>query len=263
MTSKVITLLNEKGGVGKTTLSVHIAAGLAIRGARVLLLDTDAQAHSTFQLGVKEFGGLYRLLAQESEWKDVLRVADPAAWAGEHVTSGALMVLPSNVETRVIPMVVDDVTLLRERLEEMSQYADVVVIDTSPTPSLLHSMIYLASDYMVYPSECEALALDGLAKSVYHMKKLQKTRQAAGLDSVKLLGVQPTKYDPRTNAHRYALNLIGKHFGQQLAWDAIPVRTVWRDAAFAKRTLFAYQPDHIGAVEAWGLVDRVMEGISA
>lgn len=258
---QVVTLLNEKGGVGKTSLSVHVAAGLAIRGRRVLLVDADAQGHSTFHLGLPESGGLYRLVAQDAEFKDVLVAPDKARWAGDYEAKGSLYVLPSNVETRAIPVVVSDVTMLRERLSELAGYVDVVVIDTSPTPSLLHSMIYLASDYMIYPSQCESLSLDGLKKSMVHMAQLKGTRAAFGLDNARLMGVQPTMFEMQTNAHRYALDLIRERFGEQLTWSPLAKRTIWRDTTWDRKTLFAVVPEHEATLEAWRLVGRVEKGL--
>lgn len=251
---QVVTLLNEKGGVGKTTLSVHIAAGLAMKGKRVLVIDADAQANATSQLRVPESNGLYSLLVQDGEWNEVL-------WKSPEV-EGELLVVPSNLETRVIPMLVDDAALLRERLSELDGFVDVVVIDTSPTPSMLHSMIYMATDYMVYPTQCELLSMEGLAKSIQHMNKLNNNRRALGLPDAELLGIQPTMYDVRTNAHDYGLGLIVGEFKRK-TFPALPVRTVWRDAAFAKRTLFHYAPEHQATIEAWSMVERVQKGMVA
>lgn len=259
----VITLLNEKGGVGKTTLATHIAAGLAIRGQRVVLIDADAQANSTTQLGLEEDGGLYQLLVKFVEWADLLKVAPYPSWqaiTGEN--KGKLFVLPSNIETRVIPMLVDDATLLRERLNELRNWADTVVIDTSPTPSMLHTQIYMATRYLVYPSTCEMLGLEGLTKSIDHMEKLNKNRALFDLPAASLMGVQPTMYDVRTNAHDYGVSLIARKFKRR-TWPALPMRTIWRDAAFARKTLFAHAPHHKAIDEAWALVDRVQKGLAA
>ena len=158
-------------------------------------------------------------------------------------------------------MVVSDVTLLRERLSELAEHVDVVVIDTSPMPSLLHSMIYLASDYMIHPSQCESLSLDGLKKSMLHMAQLKETRKAFGLQNASLMGVQPTMFDTRTNAHHFALGLIQEHFGDRLAWEALPMRTIWRDTTWERKTLFAVAPEHQATDEVWGMVGRVQEGL--
>lgn len=257
---KVITLLNEKGGVGKTTLSTHIAAGLAIQGKRVLLIDTDAQANSTTSLRVPESAGLYRLLVQDAEWREVLVVPERAAWTAQE-PKGSLWLLPSNIETRAIPMVVDDVRILIERLDEISAQLDYVVIDTSPTPSLLHSMIYLASDYMVYPTQSEILSMYGLAKSVSHMKRSKETRKVFGLSETCLIGVQPMMFQGNTLAHQHGLQMIQEQF-KQLVWEPIPARTIYREASFAQQTLFAYAPGNPATNELWGMVERVKRGIA-
>ena len=257
---QVITLLNEKGGVGKTTAATHIAGGLAIKGSRVVLIDSDGQANSTSQMRIAEEGGLYKLLVHDAEWGEVLRRAPVDAYGID--PAGELLVVPSNLETRVIPMLVDDATLLRERLVELADWADYVVIDTSPTPSMLHSMIYVATDYVVYPTQCEMLALEGLNKSIQHMEKLNNNRRMIGLDDAILLGIQPMMYDVRTNAHDYGLSLVVSEFKRK-AFPALPMRTVWRDAGFAKRTMFAHAPDNVASTEAWAMVDRVVKGMAS
>lgn len=255
---KVVTFLNEKGGVGKTTLAVHIAAGLAEQGKRVLLVDTDAQANATTQLQLPDGGGLYQLLVKDAEWNSVL--LEPKAWTVAK-KPGSLWVLPGNVETRVIPMLVDDVHLLRERILELDEYVDVVVIDTSPTPSLLHAMIYIASDYMIYPTLCEKLSMQGLAKSVTHMLKMRATRQTFGLEPTKLLGVQPMMYESITVVHKHGLSLIREQF-KAATWQPIIDRTIWKQASFQQQTIFAYAPESDAANEMRQTVERVKEGIA-
>jgi chromosome partitioning protein len=257
---QVITLLNEKGGVGKTTLSINIGAGMAIRGKRVLLIDSDAQGSATSQLDLPDdMSGLYQLLVKDAEWNQVLR--EPQKWAGTAEVKGRLLVLPGNGETRVIPMLVDDVRLLSERLAELDGHVDVVIVDTSPTPSLLHSMIYVASDYMVYPTQCELLSLRGLAKSVAHMQRMKDTRKAFNLDPTQLLGVQPTMFEAHTLAHKHGMELIQKQFGGA-TWRPIIDRTVWKQASFQQQTIFAYAPESEAALEMWEVLDNIEEGIA-
>lgn len=257
---QVLTLLNEKGGVGKTTLATHIAAGLAIRGKRVLLIDSDAQGSATSQLDLPDdMSGLYQLLVKEAEWNQVL--LEPQAWAGATAVKGRLLVLPSNAETRAIPLLVDDVRLLSERLTELDDHIDIVVVDTSPTPSLLHSMIYVASDYMVYPTQCELLSLRGLAKSVVHMQRMKDTRKAFNLKPTHLLGIQPTMFEAHTLAHKHGMELIQKQFGG-VTWRPIADRTIWKQASFQQQTIFAYAAESEAASEMWEVVDNIEKGIA-
>jgi chromosome partitioning protein len=254
---KIITLLNEKGGVGKTTLATHIAAGLAIQGQRVVLVDADSQAHATTQCGIDDGDGVYRLMVKYAEWRDLLRQAPIRRWGGG---KGELWVLPSNIETRVIPMLVNDVWLLKKRLAELEDFADVVIIDTSPTPSMLHAQIYMATDYIIYPTWCELLSLIGLNASIEHTQTANEGRLSLGMEKIDILGAQPVMFDPRTKAHSLGISMIAKTFKNRL-WPALPVRTIWRDAAWHNRLLFAYAPDDVATQEAWALVDRVERGI--
>lgn len=261
---KVITLLNEKGGVGKTTTAIHVAAGLAQRGHRVVLVDSDAQANATALCQVKSENGLYELLVHDAEWRNVLRVVPSDVYSNSR-DRGTFAILPSNIETRVIPMIVDDPSLLNERIDELRDYTDYVIFDTSPTPSLLHGMIYMATDYMVYPTKCEYLSIDGLAKGVGRLELLNKNKRHVGLPEAQLLGIQPTMYDARTNAHDYGLSLIVKEFKRK-AWPAIPVRTIFRDASWACKTIWTYESDdRRGQAELIQIMDamvnRVLTGV--
>lgn len=266
---KVITFLNEKGGVGKTTGAVHTAAGIARRGYRVLLIDTDAQANATEMLGLKPqrdkatgekvSPGIYRLLVKEADWKYVVRMPQKAVWGGED-TQGSLMVLDSGIETRNIGNNIDDVKILAERLQELGGYVDAVVIDTAPTPSLFHSLIYVATDFMVYPSQCELPSMTGLAKSTQHMKRLQAARVAFGMPETEIVGVLPTMYQANTLAHQRGLDLIQQQFGD-LTMEPIKHRTIWRDATYAGKLVYAYEPDGDAVSETDAMVDRILEGI--
>jgi len=259
---KTITFINEKGGVGKTTQATHAAAGLALMDYRVLLIDADAQAHSTQQLQVAEAAGLYNMLVRDANWADTVVAAPHKAWAGGFPTVGELLVLPSNIETRsIMSSMGDDVMYLRECLEELEGRIDVVVIDTSPTPSLLHSMIYLATDYVIFPSVAEVLSLDGLKKSKLRMDGQNKMRTSFGLASMELLGVQPTMVNEQTNAHRFGLSAMREAFGNALVWEPIPVATVWRDAGYAQETLYAHAPEHAATYLCWSICDRIEKKI--
>src|SRR5690606_2289735 len=113
---KVVTLLNEKGGVGKTTVATHIAAGLAIKGHRVLLADADPQGHATVMYGLTKEPGLYDLLVRNAPYQRVLRVISPELYEipGQAV-EGKLYLLPSNVETRNIANSINNILIFRDR----------------------------------------------------------------------------------------------------------------------------------------------------
>jgi len=259
---RVITLLNEKGGVGKTTLSTHIAAGLAIRGHRVALVDADPQGHATFMMGADKAPGLYDLLVREAPYRDVMRVVQPEQYSNEPDTiTGSLFLIPANVEVRTIPMNTSNVMVAQERLRELEGTIDVVVIDTSPTPSLLHAMIYLASDSIIYPTKLELLSFDGLLESLKHRQMIQGQRQQMGMAPLEVMGIVPVMYRSKTVVHNHNLEALKERFGTSV-WPAIQQRTIWTEAANERQLVFTYQPESAASKDAWDLVKRI-EGAMA
>lgn len=257
----VITLLNEKGGVGKTTLATHLAAGLAVSGLKVMLIDADPQGHATLTFGLKKEAGLLNLLVNEWDFDEVLRVPDPANYRlPDRELTGKLYVIPSDTGTRAIPGALEDVTLLSTRLQEVADDIDVVVFDTPPTPSLLHSSIYLATDGIIYPTECESFALDGLAMSVNRRQNFDPLRQQISRHPIEIVGIVPNKYERNTVLHNEHLKVLLKAFGDQV-WFPIAKRTSWREAAAARKMIWTIGPESKAAADAIKLVNRTMEQI--
>ena len=216
---QIITLLNEKGGVGKTTLATHIAAGLAIKGYRVILADADPQGHASVALGVNRAPGLYDLLVRNESFADVLVPVNPAIiQVPGQPLAGQLYVIPSNEETRAIPLVTSDGAVVYDRFNEIRDVVDVVIFDTSPTPSLLHSAIYMATDSIVYPTECEYLSLDGLVQSLKRRDPIQSEREKMGLGIIEIMGIVPTKYRSQTVLHTRNIETLRKHYGNKV-WN--------------------------------------------
>jgi chromosome partitioning protein len=251
-----ITLLQEKGGVGKTTIATHLAAGLAIQGQRVVLVDADAQANATLAMGIEEQPGLYDLLIREAAFNDVLQRVSPDVYA-DNVSKGELFLVPSNVEARNIANMLPDVTAVRERFEELNEWADVIIFDTPPTPSLFHSAIYIATDAVLYPCTCEALSLAGLEKSMSRLKASASYRINSGQKPAEALGIIPTMYRP-TTLHSYNLQQVKEQHGD-LVWREIPQRIAWSEATQLRQTVFAYAPSSEAAADAWEVVKHVQQ----
>lgn len=246
---KVITIGNEKGGVGKTTTATTLAAGLAQRGKRVLLIDADAQGHATRALGFEKSPALYNWLVREAEIPSVLASVPPERYGGNEHTRFYLV--PSNVETRNIATSISDAHAVRDSLEPLEEMFDYCFIDTSPTPSLLHGAIHLATDYIVFPTLCEYWSFDGLAES---MNRQQAVRH---LHQVKILGIIPYRVRLQTLEHSENLERLRQQFGD-LVWEAIPESIVWAEATAFQVPVFVYAPDHNAADVARKLVDQFL-----
>jgi chromosome partitioning protein len=259
----VITLINEKGGVGKTTLATHIAAGLAARGSRVVVIDGDSQGSATIRFGIKKAPALYDLLVRDGEWKNAVRAVAPERFIipGESV-GGKLWIIPSNVETRNIASSISDSDSLAMRLDELKDMVDMVIIDTSPTPSLLHGAFYTATDFIIYPTKLTFTSFDGLVESIHHRMAADKARQERwGLPPIRVAGIIPVEYRAGTiEQHRNLAELYRQFRG--LVWRPIPMRTIWTESESAALPVYSLEPNGGAALDVWELIDHVQEVIS-
>lgn len=258
---KVITLLNENGGVAKTLIATHIAAGLARKGYKVVIGDGDAQAHATISLGLNKESGMYDLVVKLNQWNTILREPALSTWTEQTNPDGRLLVVPSNIETRGIPSNTGDVFALDKRLTELNQLMkgdiDYVIIDTSPTPSLFHAQIYMATDFFIFPAGCDQLSFDGLLESDYHMRQFQEFRMSRGKPEAELIGIVPTRYR-ETVAQQVMLEKIKNKFPNKVL-SPIAERTVWTETGIMKKTIFTYDLKNTATQEMWQVVDYVEE----
>ena len=265
---KVLTFLNEKGGVGKTTLATTIGAGLAIMGHRVLLIDADPQGHMTISLGEKKHHSLYDLLVRDAEFNDpgivhtipTKNYAFPNAKLPE---TGRLFMIPGNRETRLISQALEgEPFIIQKRMAELAEedIVDFVIFDTSPTPSTFHALIYLATDHIIYPTEVTYLSFDGLVQSIKHTTDYSKKKTHEGLGEIKLTGIIPTKFRGNTHEHQQKFKSLRQGFGD-LVWSPLPMSVVWEEAMSRQLSIFSYAYDHPVAADAWKIVRTAKEKI--
>lgn len=266
---KTITLLNSKGGVGKTMLATHIAAGLARRGVRVLLVDADGQANATTAFGHSKRPAFYDLIVRDIDWYGAVTLVDQDKYAVDvkgapsPVMSGSLHLVPGNHETPAIPQHIEDETKIATRLQEVNEIFDVCIIDTSPTASLLHSAIHAATDWLLIPTQLEAdSALDGTRASIKRAINIRKRAERHGLDICKVMGIVPNLCRPRVSLHAEMYNQLQEQYPRWL-WEAISQRVVYAEAKLISTTIYAHpdagygQPQAIAEIE--GTVDRVCQ----
>jgi chromosome partitioning protein len=248
---KVLAFANEKGGVAKTTLSTNVAAGLAAKGHRVLLIDTSAQGNATLMMGFPKYPGLYDMLVRDAQYlgdDGVMRVVPSEYYGGGGKST--LYLIGSNAETVSIASNTTDYWRLADRLDELRSNFDFVIVDTDPTPTMLHGAIYLAIEWIVYPTQCQALSVDGIAESVKHREAF--TRK---MKEVKMAGIVPTMFRD-TLDEREQLKLLQANFPGRVR-EPIPFTVMWQEAASFCIPVFVHVPDHNAARRVRDLVEWV------
>lgn len=264
---KVIGILNEKGGVGKTTLSVTLGCGLAALGKRVVIVDTGEQGHVAVALGLAKAPGFFELMQRDAPWKRVVVPILPEKFLAPGKSTregGSLLIVPSNIETRALPLIMKASQMtLRKRIEQLQEQVDYVVIDSDPAAGLLHVLIYTAVDYMIYPTKVEELSFDGLLEAQAHLEEANYQRAGHRLSPVEILGIVPTLYRGVSLEHKTNLGHLRKHYGSTV-WEPIAERAVWAEALAGTSNytpVYAHAPGSPAAKEAWEFINRVRTSI--
>jgi chromosome partitioning protein len=215
MANKILALVNQKGGVGKTTTSVNLAASLAAISRRVLIIDLDPQGNATMGSGVDK----YKLAFTSG---DVLLERASMADCLIPVNRGAYSLLPANGD-----LTVAEVTLmnarerefkLRQALESPANRFDYVLIDCPPALNTLTVNALVAAHGVIIPMQCEYYALEGLSAL---MATIERIRQAANPD-LRITGLLRTMFDPRNNLSNDVSNHLTSHFGDKVFETIIP-----------------------------------------
>jgi chromosome partitioning protein len=243
-----LAIFNHKGGTGKTTTSVSIAAGFASRGYRVLLVDTDSQGNVGVSLGVKAEKTLYHVLVMGVRASDAAVKVRPnldLVVSNETLAAAELYLAGRQNRDRI----------LRERLASAFDDYDVVLLDCSPSLSLMNQNALVVADGIVVPVACDFLSLVGVRQVI----KTVKNVNALLHHPVQIHGVLPTFYDARARICRDAVEALKEHFGDRVL-PPIRQATRLKEAPAQGKTIFEYAPESNAAEDYLRVVDLLVHG---
>ena len=236
---KVISVANQKGGVGKTTTTVNLATLLAKKGKKVLLIDTDPQGNATSGLGVtKELElSVYDILVGETTFQETV----------QETAVKNLAVCPSNIslagaEVELVSMMSRE-QRLKTKLDEVKEQYDFVLIDCPPSLGLITLNAFTASDSVLIPVQCEYFALEGLGQLLNTVNLVKKHLNK----NLEIEGALLTMYDARTNLSNQVVKEVKKYFEDKVYKTVIPRNVRLSEAPSYGMPISIYDPKSKGA----------------
>ena len=236
---RVISIANQKGGVGKTTTSINISTILAKKGKRVLLIDADPQGNATSGIGIekKTEKSIYDVIIEETKIEEVVLETQVKN----------LKICPSNInlagaEVELVSMMSREYRL-KERIEEEKENYDYIIIDCPPSLGLITLNAFTASDSVLIPVQCEYYALEGLEQLMNTVNLVKKHLNK----ELELEGAVLTMYDARTNLSNQVVKEVKNYFEDKVYKTVIPRNVRLSEAPSFGMPISLYDPKSKGA----------------
>jgi chromosome partitioning protein len=256
--TQVIAVANQKGGVGKTTTSVNLAACLAALGQRTLLIDLDPQANATSGLGLEKTEGhsSYQPLLGEGGLTEKIK---PTAYENLSIVPSELDMCGAEVEMSRLENHIQRFRTILEPVRNSGQF-DLIIVDCPPALGVLTLNVFAATDWLLVPLQCEYYALEGISSINRIINQLRDN----GVNSdLKVLGVLMTMFDGRTRLAAQVVGEVRQHFGDLVFDTLIPRTTRLAEAPSFGKPIIYYDKYSMGASAYEVFTEEVVKRLNA